>query len=233
MIARHATDMVDQHRLRKRHRAADATRTIKQLYSPMVATNFLRATVELLKVRCILKPWELRGQRMRRPLGDVCLDIASFAQERKHEFLSYILRLAAAEAYKSTAEEDAFELPMKRKLAARELIVGIWDWDISNDRNYLDTNAAQFFNVDPVRAAGGLPNMNYLDVIHPEDIAKVNAAIAQSTRIGGIFECEYRLIKNDRIKWVMARGNCTLDKYGRPVRLPGAIVDITHDKAMH
>jgi hypothetical protein len=35
---------------------------------------------------------------MRRPLGDLCLDIASFARERKHEFLSYILRLAAAEA---------------------------------------------------------------------------------------------------------------------------------------
>ena len=75
---------------------------------------------------------------MRRPLGDVCLDIASFARERKHEFLSYILRLAAAEAYKSTAEEDAFELPMTRKFAARELIAGIWDWDISNDRGHLD-----------------------------------------------------------------------------------------------
>jgi PAS domain-containing protein len=170
---------------------------------------------------------------MRRPLGDVCLDIASFARERKHEFLSYILRLAAAEAYKSTAEEDAFELPTPRKLQARELIVGIWDWDISNDSNYLDANAAHFFSVDPERAARGLPNMNYLSAIHPDDVARVQAAVASSMQVGGIFECEYRVIRNDRVNWLLARGSCTLDRHGRPVRLPGALIDITHDKAMN
>jgi PAS domain-containing protein len=170
---------------------------------------------------------------MRRPLGDVCLDIASFAQQRKHEFLSYILRLAAAEAYKSTAEEDVFELPMPRRLAAKQLIVGIWDWDISNDRNYLDAGGAEFLNVDPVRAARGMPNMNYLSAIHPDDVAHVQAALAQSMRRGGTFECEYRLIRNDRISWILARGSCTLDRDGRPVRLPGAMVDITHDKTMN
>ncbi len=170
---------------------------------------------------------------MRRPLGDVCLDIASFARERKHEFLSYILRLAAAEAYKSTAEEDAFELPMTRKFAARELIAGIWDWDISNDRGHLDAGAANFFSVDPERAARGLPYENYLNAVHPDDIARLRAAVASSMRLGGIFEGEYRLIRNDRIHWVLARGSCTLDRHGRPVRLPGALIDITHDKAMN
>lgn len=170
---------------------------------------------------------------MRRPLGDVCLDIASFARERKHEFLSYILRLAAAEAYKTTAEDDAFEMPIPRRLAARELIAGIWDWDISNDRSYLDAGAASFFNVDPEKAARGLPNMTYLAAIHPDDIARVQSAIATSMQSGGIYECEYRLIKNDRISWVLARGSCTLDRHGRAVRLPGAIIDITHDKTMN
>jgi len=170
---------------------------------------------------------------MRKPLADVCLDIASFAQERKHEFLSYILRLAAAEAYKSTAPDETFELPVRRKLPSRELIAGIWDWDISNDRNYLDATSANFFGVDPEKAARGLPNMSYLSAIHPDDIAGVQAAITQSMRHGGLYEAEYRIIQNDRIIWVYARGSCTLDRSGRPVRLPGAIIDITHDKAMH
>jgi PAS domain-containing protein len=170
---------------------------------------------------------------MRRPLGDVCLDIASFARERKHEFLSYILRLAAAEAYKSAADDDVFEMPTPRRPAARELIVGIWDWDISNDRNYLDAGAADFFGIDPESAARGLPNMHYLSAIHPDDVARVQAAITTAMRIGGAFECEYRLIKNDRVNWVLARGSCTLDRQGRPVRLPGALIDITHDKAMN
>jgi PAS domain-containing protein len=170
---------------------------------------------------------------MRKPLADVCLDIASFAQERKHEFLSYILRLAAAEASKSAAADETFELPAERKLASRQLIAGVWDWDISNDRAYLDAGSAAFFGVDPDEAARGLPNMHYLSAVHPDDIGMVNAAIAKSMRHGGLFEMECRLITNDRITWVYARGHCTLDRSGRPVRLPGAIVDITHDKAMH
>ncbi|MBC7578695.1 MAG: PAS domain-containing protein [Tardiphaga sp.] len=170
---------------------------------------------------------------MRRPLADVCLDIASFAQERKHEFLSYILRLAAAEAYKSTAEEDAFELPRSKRLASQELIAGIWDWDIINDRSYLDPVSAGFFDVDPDSAACGLPNMAYLSAIHPDDVATVEAAITQAMRHGGLYEAEYRLIKNDRLTWVYARGSCTLDRSGQPVRMVGAVIDITHDKSMH
>ncbi|MGM4931796.1 hypothetical protein [Tardiphaga sp. 619_E2_N8_5] len=61
----------------------------------------------------------------------------------------------------------------------------------------------------------------------------MHAAVAAAMRSGGIFECECRLIKNDRISWVLARGSCTLDGHGRPVRLPGAIIDITHDKTMN
>lgn len=170
---------------------------------------------------------------MRKPLADVCLDIASFAQERKHEFLSYILRLAAAEAYKSTAPDETFELPAGRKLMSRELIAGVWDWDISNDRNYLDATSANFFGVDPAQAARGLPNMHYLAAVHPDDVGMLQAAVAQSMRKGGLFEAEYRLIRNDRVLWVYARGSCTLDSSGRPVRLPGAIIDITQEKSMH
>lgn len=170
---------------------------------------------------------------MRRPLGDVCLDIASFARERKHEFLSYILRLAAAEAYKNTAEDDVFELPMPRKPAARELIVGIWDWDIRNDRIYLDESAAKFFCVAPESAARGMPNTSYLSAIHPDDVVRVQAAMAAAMQVGGAYECEYRLLRNGRLSWVMARGSCTLDRRGRAVRLPGALIDITYDKMMN
>jgi PAS domain-containing protein len=169
---------------------------------------------------------------MGRPLGDVCLDIASYARERKHEFLSYILRLAAAEAYKS-AEDEHFEIAVSRKFAPAELIVGIWDWDISNDRTHGDSSCAELFGIDPARAARGLPVNAYLDAIHPDDIVQVKRAIAAATTKGGVYQVEHRLIRNDRLYWVFARGHCTLDRHGRPVRLPGVLVDITREKAMH
>jgi PAS domain-containing protein len=169
---------------------------------------------------------------MGRPLGDVCLDIASYARERKHEFLSYILRLAAAEAYKS-ADDERFDLAIPQKFVPAELIVGIWDWDVSNDRTYGDASCAELFSIDPARAARGLAINTYLDAIHPDDIAYVKKVLASVTAQGGIYQVEHRLIKNDRVRWVFARGYCTLDKHGRAVRLPGALVDITREKAMH
>jgi PAS domain-containing protein len=170
---------------------------------------------------------------MRKPLGDVCLDIASFAKSRKHDFLSYILRLAAAEAYKSTPDET-FELPMKRGLGSRELIAGVWDWDIPNGLIYFDAVSADFFNLDPTQASRGmLESEALLQAIHPDDFERVRSRVLEAMRTGGAYECEYRLVKNDRIIWVFARGSCTFDDSGRPVRFPCAIVDITHDKSMH
>ena len=169
---------------------------------------------------------------MGRPLGDVCLDIASYARERKHEFLSYILRLAAAEAYKS-ADDESFDLALPQKYAPAQMIVGIWDWDISDDRTYGDVGCAELFGIDPHRAARGLSVNTYIDAIHPDDIARVKREVSKVMLHGGIYQVENRLIKNDRLHWVLARGHCTMDRHGRPVRLPGALIDITRDKAMH
>ena len=35
---------------------------------------------------------------MKRPLGDMCADIAKYAAARNHEFLAHLLRIAAVEA---------------------------------------------------------------------------------------------------------------------------------------
>ena len=35
---------------------------------------------------------------MKRPLGDMCTDIARYAASRNHEFLAHLLRIAAVEA---------------------------------------------------------------------------------------------------------------------------------------
>lgn len=168
---------------------------------------------------------------MTRLIGDVCLDIASFAKEKQHEFLSYILRLAAAEAYQGSAAQQRLDWEA-RPFTTRPKIVGLWDWDISNNRSYLDQGCADFFGVDPDDAARGQPLDNYLHGLHPDDKAYFSRTIDKVVRDGGEFEAEYRLIVGDRVRWVHARGHCRLDRGGRPVRMPGAVMDITHEKTL-
>lgn len=166
---------------------------------------------------------------MARLIGDVCLDIARFAEEKRHDFLSYILKLAAAEAYQGSAARQKLDWEA-RPTTSKPNIVGFWDWDITNNRSYLDRGCAEFFGVDPDAAARGKPLDDYLHGIHPDDIKGFSHTIDAATRLGGAFEAEYRLIVNDRIHWVYARGHVTLDRSGRPIRMPGAVIDLTREK---
>lgn len=168
---------------------------------------------------------------MSRLIGDVCLDIASFAREKRHDFLSYILQLAATEAYQGSASQQRLDWE-SRPVTSKPNIVGFWDWDISNNRSYLDRGCAMFFGIDPEAAARGQPLGDYLHGIHPDDMPNLCRNINDATRRGGEFESEYRLIVNDRLHWVHARGHVTLDRSGRAVRMPGAIIDITREKTL-
>ena len=168
---------------------------------------------------------------MARLIGDVCLDIASFAEQKRHRFLSYILKLAAAEAYQGSAAQQRLDWDI-RPIPAKPTIVGFWDWDISHNRSYLDRGCAEFYGVDPDAAARGQPLNEYLHGIHPDDIAGFSRTINHAARRGGDFTMEYRLIVNDRLHWVHARGHVTLDRSGRPVRMPGAVFDITREKTL-
>jgi PAS domain-containing protein len=51
--------------------------------------------------------------------------------------------------------------------------------------------------------------------------------VLRTTTTGGTYSHQYRIIRNDRPIWVRAKGQCILDKAGRPERFPGVVIDIT------
>ena len=71
-----------------------------------------------------------------------------------------------------------------------------------------------------------------LEHIHPDDIAVRANALASYLRGDSTgYEVEYRMkYPSDRWGWVLARGQAIRDTEGRPVRLVGAVTDITYLK---
>lgn len=160
---------------------------------------------------------------MKRPLGDICSDIASYAAGRNREFLAQILRIAAIEAA-TNAPNETFGYP---GIAPKELVIGLWDWDVSNNLRHLDETAASLFGY-PKK-----PNFSKRDLtekIHPDDVPGWRRKVLQTVTTGGIYSHEYRIIRNDNIVWIRAKGQCILDQSGRPERFPGAMIDITRMK---
>ena len=158
-----------------------------------------------------------------RSVSEICRELAETASQSDNAVLAQLLRMAALQAASSDLRFDDEDSHIKN------LLVGVWDWDVATDLVYTDSKFAKMFGVDAEQAARGMPLRVWLDAIHPDDVAAVTADIQQALR-GRLFSREYRVIANGETHWVYARGKGTLDDSGRVVRFPGAIVDITREK---
>ena len=110
-------------------------------------------------------------------------------------------------------------------------VVGTWVWDVPADRFTADRRFARAFLLDPDQLILGVPLNQVFASIHPDDLARTEASIAKVVAEGGSYSAEYRVRRLDGSwLWVEATGKCELDASGRPLRFPGAVVDIDRRK---
>jgi PAS domain S-box-containing protein len=106
-------------------------------------------------------------------------------------------------------------------------LIGLFDWRVSEDRFFSDARFAQLFGIDPERAAAGVPIAEFVEAIHLEDRPRVEAEVGRAMDTGDVYEAEYRVVQSDgEARWVVARGRCSLDPEGKPLRFTGTAVDI-------
>lgn len=129
------------------------------------------------------------------------------------------------------APDDGFKgLDERLRLALASGGIGIWDWDIAGGRLAWSPTLEAMHGL----AAGSFPGT--LDAsqrdIHPEDKARVLAAIHESIANRQDHALEYRIILPDgSVRWVEARAKLVLDRDGRPLGMTGLCSDITERKS--
>ncbi|WP_241668776.1 PAS domain S-box protein [Stutzerimonas nosocomialis] len=142
-------------------------------------------------------------------------------------------RLAeAAFGYKLSAEAHRQnEQRLQTALEASDL-VGIWDWTLGADASVADMTLSRFLPPHMSDAERNLPLEDFFLHVHPEERARVQAALEQSIRETGSFAEYYRLAADGgKTRWAFARGRVHYDEQNRPVRFPGAVMDITRQQA--
>lgn len=120
-------------------------------------------------------------------------------------------RLTAEDEFiaRKRAERALQESEERLRLAVEAADVATWDWDL-----LVETNTGPL-----------------LAEVHPDDRARVEAAVANAVAGTGELRLEYRLIRPDGIcRWIARKGRVFLDPAGRPVRMLGTDVDITERK---
>ena len=73
--------------------------------------------------------------------------------------------------------------------------------------------------------------------VHPDDLVRIDAALAKAQHTGGVWTAEYRVMPPPdqphagEMRWVAVEGSIVRDTRGTPVRLLGVTRDITERKA--
>lgn len=106
----------------------------------------------------------------------------------------------------------------------------IWDWDIVNNRVFRSQNFTQIFGTMDENEG---TMTNWLSRVHPEDRELVSGSVEE--KLGHPdspgWEAEYRFFRsNGELGYVHDRGYVILNARGEPVRMVGAMRDITPEK---
>lgn len=106
-------------------------------------------------------------------------------------------------------------------------IVGTWIWNIPEDLITADEQFAQSFGLDPERCRVGMSSGEVLASVHPDDLAGVEAAVADAIARGGAYRHRYRVRQAGGLfRWVEASGRAELGAKRQPMRFPGVLLDI-------
>jgi PAS domain S-box-containing protein len=109
--------------------------------------------------------------------------------------------------------------------------IGLWSWRIQEDHLTADKFVAECYGMDPETAATGTSLEAFLDAVHEDDRERMAREIETAVEDTGALDAEYRVRNADgEVTWLLARGETEYAADSEPLRLQGAIDDITERK---
>ena len=143
-------------------------------------------------------------------------------------------KMAGWEAERSERElrklAEQLETERARLLDAQAVAkVGSWETDLSTFSVIWSAETFRIFEID--EATVHITHQRFLDRVHPEDRAAVDAAFLRSLEHDQHDSIEHRiLLPGGQVKFVEERWHALRDAQGRPVRAVGTCQDITERK---
>jgi PAS domain S-box-containing protein len=115
------------------------------------------------------------------------------------------------------------------RLALKATGLGIWDWDIQQDRVTWAGDNEKLFGLPQGSFAGTYEA--FLDCVHPNDRTAVQQCVANALAEKRGYVQEFRVVYPDgTLHWLKTQSELFLDKQGNPVRLVGTNQDVTASK---
>ncbi len=146
--------------------------------------------------------------------------------------------LMSGVSFDVTALKNA-EAALRESESRQERIIqssndGIWEWYADKGGFHFSSRCWELIGFDAHDdeiTKGEDKLIVWRKLIHPQDLAKFDQALADHLAGKAPFDMEYRLIgKNKQVHWVRARGRASFNPEGKPTRMSGANMDVTQIK---
>lgn len=127
---------------------------------------------------------------------------------------------------------DQAELESQRsRLERAQQIAGLghWEWDVASGEIHWSDQVYRIFGYEPGEVE---PTYEFfLERVHPEARPRVEAAVDEALESGEDYMVEHALVHPDgSIHDVEERGRVEFGVEGKPVRMRGTVLDVTHRK---
>lgn len=114
-------------------------------------------------------------------------------------------------------------------LAEEAANLGVWDWDIINDRVFWSDKLKNIFGYELLEDYSD--SAFFIQYIHQEDVADIKNKIQSILENNTPWNTDFRIVRNDnKTIWLRSMGKLFLNDSGFPERMTGVVVDITERK---
>jgi PAS domain S-box-containing protein len=128
----------------------------------------------------------------------------------------------------SEQQETLRESEERLNLAIQAAALGTWDWDIARDTLVWSPRCLALFGLT---SDTPMTYQRFLEAVHFEDRECTDKAVRTALKRREDYDVEMRTIWPDgSLRWVSSRGRAYYDDSGQPVRMSGAVLDITNRK---
>jgi len=160
------------------------------------------------------------------------LSKARVSPDNLSQILRHCVRLYRAEKEVALANQRLQESEERYRLVLEGSNDGIWDWYCATDEVYCNDRLLEIIGVS--RSEFSLTPAAFAELMHPEDLPKIKAAIAAHLNHGEKCEVEFRMrhVASGEYRYCIARGKAQRDRFGCPLRMSGILSDITERKRL-
>lgn len=134
---------------------------------------------------------------------------------RQHQLRKYSRTLALSEARYARAVKGTSD--------------GLWDRSLADGRTYYSPRFNELLGFEENELSENF--QTFVDKIHPDDLESVNDSITKHLVGESSFDLACRILNKDgHFRWYRLVGQAELDEQKKPIRMAGALSDITEQK---